>query len=572
MALEHESYDVLVVGGGLAGLRAAIAAVEANPRVRVGMVSKVYPMRSHTVSAEGGAAAALRPEDSYESHAFDTIKGSDYLADQDVVEAFVREAPVEIIQMEHWGCPWSRDPDGKISARPFGGMTTWRTCFAADKSGFHMLHTVFQTSLKYPQITRHDEAYVTKLLVEDSRCVGVVALDIRTGRFDAITAKAVILATGGVGRVYAFTTNGNICTGDGMALAFRAGVGLKDMEMVQFHPTGLPFTGILITEAVRGEGGFLLNNEGERFLKRYVPNKMELGPRDIISRAMTTEFEEGRGFEGPHGKYMHLDVRHLGEKVIDRKLPFMRELGREYVGIDIVKDPIPVRPVQHYMMGGVDADISGETKILGLYAAGECANVGLNGGNRLGSNSLSECLVFGAASGRAAAHYASTAKAVTANPVDAMLWDEARRVEGEFLEKKGGDERIGAIREEMQRDMDAGAGVFRTKEGLEKLTEQLGGLRERFERVKVDDMSRTFNTEIIAALELDFMLECSQVIAASALAREESRGAHARRDFPERDDSKFLKHTVASRREGQRPQLDYTDVTITNFQPQARSY
>jgi succinate dehydrogenase flavoprotein subunit len=572
MALEHESYDVLVVGGGLAGLRAAIAAVETNPRVKVGLVSKVYPMRSHTVSAEGGAAAALRPEDSYESHAFDTIKGSDYLADQNVVEAFVREAPVEIIQMEHWGCPWSRDADGKISARPFGGMTTWRTCFAADKSGFHMLHTVFQTSLKYPQITRHDEAYVTKLLVEDSRCVGVVALDIRTGRFDAITAKAVILATGGVGRVYAFTTNGNICTGDGMALAFRAGVGLKDMEMVQFHPTGLPFTGILITEAVRGEGGFLLNSEGERFLKRYVPNKMELGPRDIISRAMTTEFEEGRGFEGPHGKYMHLDVRHLGEKLIDRKLPFMRELGREYVGIDIVKDPIPVRPVQHYMMGGVDADISGETKILGLYAAGECANVGLNGGNRLGSNSLSECLVFGAASGRAAAHYASTAKAVTANPVDAMLWDEARRVEGEYLEKKGGEERIGAIREEMQRDMDAGAGVFRTKEGLEQLTEQLGGLRERFERVKVDDTSRTFNTEIIAALELDFMLECSQVIAASALAREESRGAHARRDFPERDDSKFLKHTVAFRRDGQRPQLEYTDVTITNFQPQARSY
>jgi fumarate reductase flavoprotein subunit len=572
MALEHESYDVLVVGGGLAGLRAAIAAVETNPRVKVGMVSKVYPMRSHTVSAEGGAAAALRPEDSYESHAFDTIKGSDYLADQNVVEAFVREAPVEIIQMEHWGCPWSRDADGKISARPFGGMTTWRTCFAADKSGFHMLHTVFQTSLKYPQITRHDEAYVTKLLVEDSRCVGVVALDIRTGRFDAITAKAVILATGGVGRVYAFTTNGNICTGDGMALAFRAGVGLKDMEMVQFHPTGLPFTGILITEAVRGEGGFLLNNEGERFLKRYVPNKMELGPRDIISRAMTTEFEEGRGFEGPHGKYMHLDVRHLGEKLIDRKLPFMRELGREYVGIDIVKDPIPVRPVQHYMMGGVDADISGVTNILGLYAAGECANVGLNGGNRLGSNSLSECLVFGAASGRAAAHYASTAKAVTANPVDAMLWDEARRVEGEYLEKKGGEERIGAIREEMQRDMDAGAGVFRTKEGLEKLTEQLGGLRERFERVKVDDTSRTFNTEIIAALELDCMLECSQVIAASALAREESRGAHARRDFPERNDSKFLKHTVAFRRDGQRPQLEYTDVTITNFQPQARSY
>src|SRR5205809_1840401 len=570
--VDFETYDVLIVGGGLAGIRAAIAAVEANPRVRVGLVSKVYPMRSHTVSAEGGAAAALGPGDSYENHAFDTIKGSDYLADQDVVEAFVREAPVEVIQMEHWGCPWSRDPDGKISARPFGGMTTWRTCFAADKTGFHMLHAVFQTSLKYPQLTRHDEAFVTKLLVEDSRCVGVVALDMRSGRFDAITARSVILATGGLGRIYAFTTNGNICTGDGMALAYRAGVGLKDMEMVQFHPTGLPFTGILITEAVRGEGGYLLNNQGERFLKRYVPNKMELGPRDIISRAMMTEFEEGRGFEGPHGKYLHLDVRHLGEEMIDRKLPFMRELGREFVGIDIVTDPIPVRPVQHYMMGGVDADISGATPIAGLYAAGECANVGLNGANRLGSNSLSECLVFGAAAGRAAAEYASSAKPVTANPVDAMLKDETKRVEGGFLDKKGGDERIAEIREDMQHSMDEGAGVYRTKEGLTELTRRLDGLRERFGRIRIDDTSRTFNTEVTAAMELDFMLELAQTMAVSALAREESRGAHARRDFPERDDKKYLKHTLAFRREGARPRLEYRDVRITNFQPQARTY
>jgi fumarate reductase flavoprotein subunit len=570
--VEFESYDVLVVGGGLAGIRAAIAAVEANPRVKVGMISKVYPMRSHTVSAEGGAAAVMSPDDSYETHAFDTIKGSDYLADQDVVEAFVREAPLEIIQMEHWGCPWSRNPDGTIAVRPFGGMTTWRTVFAADKSGFHMLHTVFQTSLKYPQIHRHDEAFVTKLLVEDSRCIGVVALDMRSGRFDAITAKAVILATGGLGRVYAFTTNGNICTGDGMALAYRAGVGLKDMEMVQFHPTGLPFTGILITEAVRGEGGYLTNNQGERFLKRYVPNKMELGPRDIISRAMTTEFEEGRGFEGPHGKYMHLDVRHLGEAVIDRKLPFMRELGREFVGIDIVREPIPVRPVQHYMMGGVDADISGATPVLGLYAAGECANVGLNGGNRLGSNSLPECLVFGAAAGRAAAHYASSAKPITANPVDSMLWDEARRVEGAYLEKKSGNEKIGEIREDMQLAMDAGAGVFRTADGLSTLIKRLGSLRERFESIKIEDTSRTFNTELTAALELDYMLEVSDTIAYSALAREESRGAHARRDFPDRNDEKYLKHTIAHRTEELAPKLEYRDVRLGNFKPQARSY
>ena len=569
--MDQETYDVLIVGGGLAGIRAAIAAAEVNPRLKIGMVSKVYPMRSHTVSAEGGAAAVMSPEDSYQTHAFDTIKGSDYLADQDVVEAFVREAPVEIIQMEHWGCPWSRNPDGSIAVRPFGGMTTWRTVFAADKSGFHMLHTVFQTSLKYDQIHRHDEAFVTKLLVEDSRCVGVVAMDMRSGRFMALTAKSVILATGGLGRVYAFTTNGNVCTGDGMALAYRAGVPLKDMEMVQFHPTGLPFTGILITEAVRGEGGYLLNKEGERFLKRYVPNKMELGPRDIISRAMVTEFEAGRGFEGPHGLYMHLDVRHLGEAVIDRKLPFMRELGREFLGIDIVTDPIPVRPVQHYMMGGIDADISGATPMTGLYAAGECANVGLNGGNRLGSNSLPECLVFGAAAGRAAAEHASSVKAVGTNPVDALLRDETKRVEATFLEKKDGDERIGEIREDMQLSMDEGAGVYRTKEGLAELTKRLDSFRERFDRIKLYDSSRTFNTELTAALELDFMLDVAVTVAHSALAREESRGAHARRDFPDRHDERFLKHTLAHATDGA-PRLEYRDVRITNFQPQARSY
>ena len=569
--MDQESYDVLIVGGGLAGLRAAIAAAEMNPRLKIGMVSKVYPMRSHTVSAEGGAAAVMSPEDSYQTHAFDTIKGSDYLADQDVVEAFVREAPVEIVQMEHWGCPWSRNPDGTIAVRPFGGMTTWRTVFAADKSGFHMLHTVFQTSLQYDQIHRHDEAFVTKLLVEDSRCVGVVAVDMRSGRFMALTAKAVILATGGLGRIYAFTTNGNVCTGDGMALAYRAGVPLKDMEMVQFHPTGLPFTGILITEAVRGEGGYLTNKDGERFLKRYVPNKMELGPRDIISRAMITEFDAGRGFEGPHGKYMHLDVRHLGEATIDRKLPFMRELGREFVGIDIVKDPIPVRPVMHYMMGGVDADISGATPMTGLYAAGECANVGLNGGNRLGSNSLPECLVFGAASGRAAADYASSARAVGSNPIDALLRDETRRVEATYLEKKDGDERIGEIREDMQRSMDEGAGVYRTREGLLELTKRLDSFRERFEKIKIHDSSRVFNTELTAALELDFMLDVAVTVAHSALAREESRGAHARRDFPDRHDEKYLKHTLAHATDGA-PRLEYRDVRITNFQPQARSY
>jgi fumarate reductase flavoprotein subunit len=571
-ALDFPLYDVLIVGGGGAGLRAAIAAAELDPGLRILIVSKVYPMRSHTVSAEGGAAAALRPEDSWEKHAFDTVKGSDYISDQFVVETFVREAPIELIQLEHWGCPWSRDPDGKISARPFGGMTTWRTCFAADKTGFHMLHTLFQTSLKFDRIERLDESFVTSLLVEDGRCVGIVALNQRSGAMSAVRAKTVIMTTGGNGRVYAFSTNGQICTGDGMSLAYRAGVPLKDMEMVQFHPTGLPSTGILITEAVRGEGGYLVNNKGERFLKDYVPTKMELGPRDIISRAEVTEFEKGNGFEGEYGNYMHLDVRHLGEKHIDEKLPFMRELGLDYVGIDIVHEPIPVRPVEHYMMGGIDVDITGATIIPGLYAAGECANVGLNGANRLGSNSLSECLVFGAAAGRAAAHHAQETKAPTSNPVDALLRDETRRVEKRYLESAEGTEKLSEIRAELGRSMDDNVGVFRTEDGLQAQVKKLDELRWRFARLKIEDRSRVFNTELTAALELDYMLELAEVTTVSALNRKESRGAHARRDFPEREDVHFLANTMATYVPDGKPKLSLRPVRITHWQPQARTY
>ena len=570
--MDFPLYDVLIVGGGGAGLRAAIAAAESDPSLRILIVSKVYPMRSHTVSAEGGAAAVLRPEDSWETHAFDTIKGGDYLSDQFVVETFVREAPIEVIQLEHWGCPWSRDPDGKISARPFGGMTTWRTCFAADKTGFHMLHTLFQTSLKFDRIERLDESFVTSLLVEDGRCVGVVALNQRSGSMSAVRAKTVILTTGGNGRLYAFSTNGQICTGDGMALAYRAGVPLKDMEMVQFHPTGLPSTGILITEAVRGEGGYLTNNKGERFLKDYVPTKMELGPRDIISRAEVSEFEKGNGFEGEYGNYMHLDVRHLGEKHIDEKLPFMRELGLDYMGIDIVHEPIPVRPVEHYMMGGVDVDITGATVIPGLYAAGEVANVGLNGGNRLGSNSLSECLVFGAAAGRAAGRAAQETKAPTSNPVDALLRDETRRVEKRYLEAMEGTERLSEIRAELGRSMDENVGVFRTEDGLKAQVKKVEGLRDRFSRLKIEDRSRVFNTELTAALELEYMLELAEVMTLSALNRKESRGAHARRDFPERDDQHYLANTMAAYVPGGKPKLTFRDVRITHFEPKARTY
>src|SRR5438128_5209543 len=413
--MELLSHDVLIVGGGGAGLRAAIAIGEENPNLTVGVVSKVYPMRSHTVSAEGGAAGAIKPGDSTDDHAYDTISGSDWLGDQDVIEFFVNQAPKELLQLEHWGCPWNREPDGHIAVRPFGGMRKERTWFAADKTGFHMLHTLFQTSLKYNAITRYDEWFVTQLLVDEGRVQGVVAIELMTGKIQAITAKAVILCTGGCGRVFPFTTNANIKNGDGMALAYRAGVPLKDMEFVQYHPTGLPFTGILITEAARSEGGYMLNKDGYRYLQDYnlgtpqpkpVLRSMELGPRDRLSQAFVKEMEKGRTIEGPYGPVVHLDIRHLGEKVINTRLPFVRELCLKYQNIDPIKELIPVRPVIHYMMGGVHTDINGATPLRGLFAAAEVACVSINGANRLGSNSLTELLVFGARAGRAAAAFA----------------------------------------------------------------------------------------------------------------------------------------------------------------------
>jgi len=402
--VETSSHDVLLVGGGGAALRAAIAVSEINPKLSVAVVSKVYPMRSHTVSAEGGAAGVIAEDDTFDEHAYDTISGGDWLSDQDCVEIFVNESPKELLRLENWGCPWSRRDDGKVAVRPFGGMKKMRTWFAADKTGFHMLHTLFQTSLRYP-LTRYDETFVTKLMVEDGRVRGVVAIELKTGKVRVITAKAVIICTGGCGRVFPYTTNANICTGDGMALAYEAGAPLKDMEMVQYHPTGLPFTGILITEASRAEGGLLVNKDGYRFLQDYdlgkptptpVFKSMELGPRDRVSQAIFGEFEKGRAFKGPYGDYVHLDLRHLGEHKIETRLPMVRELCLKYENIDPVKEPIPIRPVQHYMMGGVHTDIEAATPLKGLYAAGEAACVSINGANRLGSNSLGELLVFGA--------------------------------------------------------------------------------------------------------------------------------------------------------------------------------
>lgn len=578
--MESRKHDVLIIGGGGAGLRAAIAVCEANPKLSVGVISKVYPMRSHTVSAEGGAAGVIKSGDSVDEHAYDTISGGDWLCDQDAVEAFVKEAPEELLRLEHWGCPWSREPDGHIAVRAFGGMTKMRTWFAADKTGFHMLHTLFQTSLKYDTVIRYDEWFVTKLLVDDGCVQGVVVIELMSGQIRAITANAVILCTGGCGRVFPFTTNANIKTGDGMALAYRAGAPLKDMEFVQYHPTGLPFTGILITEAARAEGGYMLNKDGYRYLQDYnlgkpqpkpVLRSMELGPRDRLSQAFVKEMEKGRTIKGPYGDVVHLDLRHLGEKLISAKLPFVRELCLKYQNIDPVKELIAVRPVVHYMMGGVHTDINGATPLPGLYAAGEVACVSINGANRLGSNSLPELLVFGARAGRAAAEFASKHTAPNA-AILAQAVDEDRRLRKQLLEKKEGRERIATIRDEMQKAIENGAGIYRTGTSLGETTVRLRDLQQRYTNVVLDDRGFTFNTELIAAIELGFMLDVAETIVQSALRRTESRGAHQRNDFPRRDDEKFLAHSLVFRNADGSSRVEYLPVKITRWPPGERVY
>jgi len=575
--------DVLIVGGGGAGLRAAIAVAETDPSLSVAVVSKVYPMRSHTVSAEGGAAAVIGIGDTLDEHCYDTISGGDWLCDQDAVEAFVAEAPRELIQLEHWGCPWSREPDGRVAVRPFGGMKRLRTWFAADKTGFHLLHTLFQTTLKYPDIVRYDEWYVTKLIVDDGRVHGVVAVEIRTGRVEAIAARTVILATGGCGRAFPFTTNASIKTGDGMALAYRAGAPLKDMEFVQYHPTGLPFTGILITEAARAEGGWLINKDGYRYLQDYdlgeptpTPRlrSMELGPRDRLSQAFVHEHRKGRTVETPYGPVVYLDLRHLGAGKIDARIPFVRELCRSYQNLDPATELIPVRPVVHYMMGGVHTDLDGATPIAGLYAAGETACVSINGANRLGSNSLPEILVFGRRAGLAAATFARERRDGEAPAVRSQGGDERRRLarSRDSGGPRGTGERIADLREEMQHTLEGAAGIYRTGDVLAKAVDTLADLRLRAEDARVDDASTTFNTELINLQELHAMLDVAQTVVACALGRQESRGAHQRTDFPARDDGAYLAHSLVHRAPDGTPSVGLLPVTITRWLPGERVY
>ncbi len=573
--------DVAIVGAGGAGLRSAIEIAEKYPKLKTALIAKVLPMRSHTCAAEGGAAGVIRDDDNIEYHFNDTVSGADWLADQDVVDYFVNNATKELIQMEHWGCPWSRKPDGNVNVRRFGGMKIERTWFAADKTGFHMLHTLFQTSIKHlGSITRFDEFFCFDLIVVDGVCQGVLAIEISTGEIYAFIAKAVILATGGAGRIYPHNTNGGIVTGDGMAMAYRNGVALRDMEFVQYHPTGLAGTGILMTEGCRGEGGLLTNKDGYRYLQDYglgpvtdePKNKyMELGPRDRLSQAFWQEEQKGRVIQTPKGTVVNLDLRHLGEKYLLERLPFICELSKAYAGVNPVNEPIPVRPVVHYTMGGIQTDINTATSIKGLFAIGECASVGLHGANRLGSNSLTELLVFGKVAGENAAEMALSGK----NSDEKELLNSTQKSIDKVLAIIGrdGNEKSVDIKEEMYRVMEGGVGIYRKNDTMQEAVDTIAKLKELCKKVKVSDNSKVYNTEWLYMIELEYLLDVAESMAHSAINRKESRGSHQRIDgFEERDDSQFLKHTLSFYNPEGAPKIEYSEVVITKSQPAKRLY
>ena len=564
-------HDVIILGSGLAGLRAAIEASHKSD-LDVAIISKVQLMRSHSVCAEGGTAAVMHPEegDSYELHAWDTVRGGDFLCDQDIVMRFVEAIPKEILLLEHWGIPWSRREDGRIAQRPFGGHSFNRGVFAADKSGFFEMHTLYDTLQKYDRISRYDECYVTAILTREGAFCGVTAWDLASGEFIYIQGKSLVIATGGACRMFGFTTYSLTATGDGLAMAYRAGLPIKDLEFVQFHPTGLVPSGILITEGCRSEGGYLRNSLGDRFMSKYAPTKLELAPRDIVSRSMITEIEQGRGFPGPEGlDYIHLDLTHLGADKICERLPMIREVSIKLNSIEPITQPIPTRPAAHFFMGGIHVDIDGKTNIQGIWAAGEAACLSVHGANRLGANSTSVCLVWGKICGEKAGQHALEQKHHIELLNDGLLQDEEKRVFDRF--SASGKESSYAIRHELQRIMDKEVSVYRTGAGLEKALQTVKSLKNLVPFIGVRDRGRRYNTDLLSALEAENLLELADVIVAGGLARTESRGAHARRDYPVRDDNNWLKHTLAYYAP-QGPRLKYSPVRLTHWKPAERKY
>ena len=558
--LEH---DVLVVGGGLAGMRAALAAHLNGASTAV--ISKVHPVRSHSNAAQGGINAALVDRgDSWEEHAFDTIKGSDYLGDQDAIELMCRVAGEELIELEHMGVIFNRDDEGHLGTRAFGGQQRARTFFVADFTGQAMLHVLHEQLMK-SGVTTYEEWFVNSLIIEDGECCGVVAMEIKTGRVYVIRAKSVILATGGLGRVYEPSTNALIVTGDGMALAYNAGAPLMDMEMVQYHPTTLTGSGVLITEGARGEGAYLLNKDGDRFMQTYAPSMMELASRDVVSRSESIEIAAGRGIDG----CVLLDCVHLGERLIKEKLSQIYDIGLDLVGIDITKEPIPIRPGMHYHMGGIKTDVDGLTRVPGLYAAGECANVSVHGGNRLGANSLLDTVVFGHRAGNHAAEATRDKEYKTFN-VEAWVENEEQRIRG-MLDREANGDRVAKIRWDMGTVMNEYVGVFREEQGMQQALATVRELKQRYQSVPVQDKGRIFNTDLVFALELGFMLDCAESIVVGALERKESRGAHSRTDYSDRDDENWLRHILTVPSEDG-PQVSYLPVVITQWTPEERKY
>ncbi|MFG1445900.1 MAG: succinate dehydrogenase/fumarate reductase flavoprotein subunit [Thermoplasmatales archaeon] len=570
--VEIFDYDLVIVGSGLAGLRAAIEAAKVGKgKLRIAIIAKNQLMRPHSISAEGGSAAVLYTDegDSFDLHAYDTIKGSDYLADQDAVEFFVRQCPVDILELEHWGIPWARREDGRIAQRPFGGHSYPRATFAADRTGFYEVHTLYDTMLKYGNIDKFHEQFVYDFLIDNNTFRGVLAFDIPTGEIRIFKARAAIIATGGLGRLYGYTTYSHLVTGDGLAIALRRGLRMKDLEFVQFHPTGLVPSGILITEGVRGDGGILRNAKGERFMEKYAPTKKDLAPRDIISRSMMTEILEGRGYKGPDGlDYLLLDFSPIGDEKIKEKLSQVREIGIHYVGLDPLKSPLPVRPSAHYTMGGIDITTTGYTGVTGLWAAGEAGCISIHGSNRLGSNSTSECVVFGKQAG------GDSAKWLLSNDKQVNLSEGDRAYAENFIAdayKDKGDNDPYDIKRELWKTMDRDAYVFRNEKDLTEGLKIVRGLIERSGKITIAEKGNVYNQNLIASLEMKNLVELAEVVIYSALQRKESRGSHFRTDFPKRDDDNYLKHTIIQKVGGEL-KLSYKPVTLTKWKPEARVY